>query len=157
MYRMEKAVTMTVTMRVMTSTMMVFRRSMRGKKKRLVQQHCEDALAAGYFLLAGNGLRGGAAIFLQFIMQRFQTNPENLGGSSLVVAGSLQRFQNQHFLGFFHRRAYAQANCIRIVGCRAQRSLSKPRGQMLGLDHARIADDDRPLDHIAQLTHVARP
>src|ERR1700693_1343673 len=157
MYKIEKAVTMTVTMRVMTSTMMVFRRSMKAKMKWLDQQHCEVLLATGYFLLPGNGLRGGAAILLQFIVKSLQADAENLGGSRLVIAGSLQRLENQHFLSLFHGGTYAQANRIGIVGCSAQRRLPKSRGQMLGLDYARIAHDYRALDCVAQLAHVARP
>src|ERR1700722_4640600 len=157
MYRIEKAVTMTVTMRVMTSTMMVFRRSMTRKMKWLVQPDCEDALATGDFLFSGNGLRGGGAGLLQLIMKSFQADAENFRGSRLVIAGSLQRLQNQHFLGFFDRRPHAQANGIGIVGCRAQRGLPKSWGQMFGLDYASIAYDNRPLDGVAQLAHVARP
>src|ERR1700687_3828941 len=155
MYRIEKAVTITVTMRVMTSTMMVFRRSM--KKKWLVPQQRAEALTTRYFFLARDCLGSGAAVFLQLIMKCFQADAQNLRGSCLVVAGRLQRFQNQHFLGFFHGGADAQSNRIGIIGRGAERGLPKAGGQMLGLNHAGIAYDDCALDRVAQLPHVARP
>src|SRR6202166_4678402 len=155
MYRIEKAVTITVTMRVMTSTMMVFRRSM--KKKWLVPQQRAEALTTRYCFLARDWLGRGAAVFLQLIMKGFQADAQNLRGSRLVVAGRLQRLQNQHLLCFFDRGADAQANCIGIIGRGAKRRLPEARGQMLGLDHTGFAYDDRTLDRVAQLPHVPRP
>jgi len=63
----------------------------------------------------------------------------------------------QHFFGFFHRSANAQANCVRIIGRCADRSVAESGGQMLGLNDSGFTNDDCPLNGVAQLAHVARP
>src|SRR5271165_4270387 len=132
--------------------MMVFLRSMRAKSPAASELRTADDL-----LLAGDRLGAGAAILLQLVVQRLQTDAENFRGPGFIVAGRFQSLQDEHFLSLFDGCADSQADRIGIVGRGAKRRLPKSWRQMLGLDHSAIADDHRSLDGVAQLANVARP
>ncbi len=120
-----------------------------GKREVARATQREEVLSARNFLLARDRFCAGATVLLQFVMERFQADAEDLRGPRLVVAGRLQGLQDQHFLCFFHSGAHTQANRIGIIGRGAQRGLSKSWRQMFGFNHAGIAHDDGPLDSVA--------
>src|SRR5271165_2333938 len=132
--------------------MMVFLRSMRAKSPAASELRTADDL-----LLAGDRLGAGAAILLQLVVQRLQTDAENFRGPGFIVAGRFQSLEDEHLLGFFDGGADAEADRIGIVGRGAQRSLAESRWQMLGLNDSAVANDHRSLDGVAQLANVARP
>jgi hypothetical protein len=90
-------------------------------------------------------------------VQRFQADAENLRGSSFIIAGSLKGFEDKHLLCLFDSSADAQPDCVGIVGRSTQRRLAESGREMLGLDHPRVAHDDRTLDRVAQFANVSRP
>ena len=139
----------------MASTMIVLRRSMVERSEPLTTR--PKPSSAGHFFFAGSGFRRRAPVFFQLIVEGFQTDSQNFRGTRLIVAGGLERFQDQHFLGFFDRRAYAQADGVGVVGCGTQRGLTETRRQVLGLHHAGVADDHGALERIAQFAHISRP
>src|SRR5262252_3797144 len=99
---------------VMVSTMFVLRRSMLPGLGPICGVRTN--LATRYFFLSWSRFRPGAAIFLQFVMKGLQTDSKNLSGTSLVIAGRFERFQNQHLLCFFDGSAYPKSDSVRIVG-----------------------------------------
>src|SRR6202451_1657485 len=109
------------------------------------------------FLPARSRLGGSTAIFLQLIMQGFQTDSEDLGGPGLVVSGAFQSFQDQQPLRLFHRCAYSEADGVGIVGAAAQRGVTETRRQMFGFNHPSVTDNHSALNRVAQLANIARP
>src|SRR5579864_3399753 len=160
---------MTVTIRVIASTMIVLR-NMRNYQQpgqewagmaKVIPPYLRipnhPLAAKRRFLLACSSIGGGTAVLLQLIMQGFQAYAEDFRCPRLIVAGGLQGLENEHFLGFFHRGPHPQPHRIRVAGCGAQWSLAKPRRQMLGLNHSAITNDNRSLDGIAQFADVSWP
>ena len=79
----------------------------------------------------GAVIRAGAAILLEFVVQRLQADAQNLRGARLVLSGGLKRAQNQQPLGLVHRGAHVDRDqCSRrmierAAGC----CLPKPGGR----------------------------
>src|SRR5262245_57452819 len=89
---------------------------------------------------------------IQFVVQRLQTDPEDLRGARLVVARVIQRQQDQPPLRLVDRRPRRQRHRReRLLALRDDR-----RRQMPGLDEVSLGQDRRPFDHVAQLTDVDR-
>jgi hypothetical protein len=61
------------------------------------------ACHAGVMLLGVGAL---AAVFLEFVMKRFQADAQQLRGARFVVTGGAQGLQDQFALHRIHRRAY---------------------------------------------------
>src|SRR5579884_3161363 len=95
----ESAATSAVTIRVMASTSFVLSRT-----------RISDELSA-VGCVGGNSL----AVFLEFVVQGFQADGENFSRPRLVVAGGFERLQDQQPLRFFHRRAHADTNGVRLL------------------------------------------
>src|SRR5258708_24028696 len=83
-------------------------------------------------------LLAGRTILLELVVQRFQTDPKNLRRPRLVVAGMLQRTDNQHLLRVLHRSPDPEADAVRIVR-RWRRDVDRLRP---------TPQDRRPLLHI---------
>src|SRR5215468_9451228 len=85
-----------------------------------------------WLLLARNLSRrtGRAAIFLEFVMQRFKADAENLCGPRFIVAGCRQRFQDEHLLGLLHSGANFQPDTIGVAYGNAQSCAAKVGRQM---------------------------
>src|SRR5206468_5008554 len=114
----------------------------------------EKTLAAWHFLFAS--FRRRTAVLFQFIVQRLEADAKNLRRSGLVVAGCLQRFQDQHPLCFLHGSPHTQPNGVGIVGGGPQWGLSKSRRKMLSFNGTGIADNNGAFDRVTQFTYVSR-
>ena len=90
-------------------------------------------------------------------MKGFQANTQNFRSFRLVVAGRLQRLEDQHFFRLPHRCAHSQTDGVRIMSTGAQDRVAESGRQMFGFDHASVAHNHSALDRVAQFADVSRP
>src|ERR1700716_853087 len=103
-------------MKVMPRTMIVLRNIIDGNRWRLIACEMRPTGVERLFLLYSGGFGGGIAVFLQLIMQGFQTYSENFRGAGLVIAGRLEGLQDEHFFGLFNGCTNAETHSVRVVG-----------------------------------------
>src|SRR6266849_5416628 len=96
------------------------------------------------------------AVGLELVVQRLQADAEHVGGAGLVVAVGREGLEDQGLLGVLQARADPEGDAIGPV-----RRLGHPQGglrrDVLGQDRVALADDDGPLERVAQLADVAVP
>src|SRR4051794_7585692 len=117
---------------------------------------CRDLMliALRFFSVAGTSFAGSLFLHaIQLVVQRLQADAKDLRRPRLVVAGVLQRQQDQSPLRFVDGGARGERD-------RRQRFLAardQQRRQVLGLDEVAVGEDRRALHHVPQLADVARP
>src|SRR5438477_12094848 len=94
----------------------------------------------------------------QLVVERLQTDSENLRGLRLVVAVGGQRLEDQALLGVVEAGADGEGDGVRAVGGAPGGPRRRDRRrQMREPDQLSVADDGGPLDGVPQLPDIAGP
>src|SRR5579864_8755292 len=168
MKRYDAPETSAATMNVMAKTIWVLRRirkpSALSLRQNLPRKDLPDQSAVLFayrlrlfFFGAARAIHCRAAIFLQFVVKRFQADAQNLGGLGLIIVGGFERLQDQQAFRLSHRGSHSDADGICIVNRNTHRGMAKTWRQMFSFDDRAFTDDDRALQRIPQLAHVAGP
>src|SRR5215468_5075087 len=88
------------------------------------------------------------------VVERLRCRAENDGGPGLVVVHRLEGAQNELTLALLESGAKGQEHGVSLL---APLRRGDPQGEEDGSDELLVAADDRPLDDVAQLSHVAGP
>src|SRR5262252_4245955 len=88
------------------------------------------------------------------VVERLRRRAENDGGPGFVVVHRLEGAQNELTLALLESGAKGQEHGVSLL---APLRRGDPQGEEDGSDQLLVAADDRPLDDVAQLSHVAGP
>src|SRR5499433_278314 len=88
------------------------------------------------------------------VVERLRRSAENDGGPGLVVVHRLEGAQNELALALLEGGAEGQKHGVSLL---APLRRGDAQGEEDGGDELLVAADDRPLDDVAQLAHVAGP
>src|SRR6266849_4241362 len=101
-------------------------------------------------------LRGGDPVSLQLPVEMAALDAEALGGAGHVPLVGPQLAQDEGALEGLARLLEGTL-ALAVVGRRLRVPRAERGREALGADHVTRAHDDEPLDHVAQLAHVAGP
>src|ERR1051326_392037 len=99
-------------------------------------------------------VRAGRLVLLRLVVERLVRNAEDLGGLAAVAVGHVQRLFDDDALDLLHRLAEGDLHGVAVAAlARAEELVGE------AVDRQRIAagHDERAVDHVAQLAHVAVP
>jgi hypothetical protein len=96
-----------------------------------------------------------SAIEIDFIVQSFEADSQQRGGSSLIVFGLLESPHDHLAFNFLERRANRKGDCIFVSLPLAL--VDWIRRKMVSLDLFSRANDNRALDYVAQLPNIPWP
>src|ERR1700726_3354015 len=88
-------------------------------------------------------------------MQGLEADLQQSRGFGFVVSGLSQRTQNHLTIDYLDRRAHREGDGV--FGARAFALVERIRCEVMSFDLLAGTNNYRPLDHIAQFAHVARP
>src|ERR1051326_5980000 len=99
-------------------------------------------------------VRAGRLVLLRLVVERLVRNAEDLGGLAAVAVGHVQRLFDDDALDLLHRLAAGGLHGVAVAAlARAEELVGE------AVDRQRISarHDERAVDHVAQLAHVAVP
>src|SRR5690348_4798436 len=115
-----------------------------------------EAVASVNLFFRLNVIFARSLVLFQLVMQRFQADPQQLGGACLILIGGLKRLQNEFALRGFYGCAGRKTKPRKFPGLR-HRAARKVLRQVLPSNRAVITGDGGAFQHVAKFADIPGP